>query len=309
MLVRISAISVVLIFAFFFNCSSSNTQEFNLNEYVTSIKEWQNKRLESLKRKDGWLSLAGLYWLKKGDNTFGAHPSNDIVFPKGQAPEYMGKFIVRDKTVSVRINSGIDVFSGDTLVRNLDLKSDLEEKTTILTFGTLSWYVIKRDTSIAIRLRDSENPKIINFKGIETFPVKPDWRLKAGFEKYDPPKEISIPTIMGTTTRDSSPGAIIFKIGNIKYKLDTTGKYDSERLWIIFSDGTSGIETYGAGRYLYVDNPLVNENTTFIDFNRAYNPPCAFTDFATCPFPPEQNKLNVRITAGEKYHSAELIDN
>lgn len=307
MLVRIATMVLAFIFLLVLNCTSSDNQNFNPIEYNASIKEWQNKRLESLKKKDGWLSLAGLYWLNKGENTFGAHASNDIVFPEGKAPDFMGKFILRDKGVDISIKSDVDVLLGDSLIKNMSLKSDLEENTTILTYRTLSWFVIKRDTNFAIRLRDSENPNFDKFKGIETFPINPAWRLKAEFMKYDPPKEISIPTIMGTTNRDSSPGAIIFKIGDKKYKLDTTGKYDSERLWIIFSDGTSGIETYGAGRYLYIDNPLLHENT-YIDFNRAYNPPCAFTDFATCPFPPEQNKLDVRITAGEKYHSPDPIN-
>nr|NIV13811.1 DUF1684 domain-containing protein [Fodinibius sp.] len=236
------------------------------------------------------------------ENTFGADASNDIVFPKGKAPDFMGSFILKNGGISVEILPDVEVLHGGKLVGDIAMKSDAEGKPTILSHGTLSWYIIKRSNDFAVRLRDSANPNIESFHGIERYPVDPDWRIEATFERYDPQRSISVPTILGTVVEEPSPGALVFKIQGETYRLDVIGELDDERFFVIFGDETNKDETYESGRYVYVDNPG-SGGETIIDFNKAYNPPCAFTDYATCQFPPEQNILPVEIKAGEKrYH-------
>lgn len=270
-------------------------------EYVDQINQWHQKRVERLTSADGWMSLAGLFWLQEGENTFGADSSNDIIFPK-KAPDFIGTLILKDGNIIVRILPDAKILHDEESVKEIPMTTDADGEPTILSYGTLSWYVIKRSNDFAVRLKDSDNPIIKSFHGIERYPVDPAWRLQAAFETYNPQKSISVPTILGTIDEEPSPGALIFKIQNKAYRLDVIGELDDDQFFVIFGDETNKTETYESGRYVYVDTPGSNGKTT-IDFNKAYNPPCAFTVFATCPFPPQQNILPVKITAGEKrYH-------
>jgi len=268
-------------------------------QYVTAVQEWHKNRIEALTAPDSWLSLAGLFWLKQGENRFGSHKSNDFVFPEDRAPEFMGSFFLQGSEVRVKINKGIDVLAYETPVTEMPLQSDETGEPTFLSYGTLSWYVIKRGDKYGVRLRDSENPRLIEFKGIDIYPVDPVWRLTARFEPYDPPRKINVPNVLGTISEETSPGALVFDIKGKTYRLDPVAEPGAKRFFIIFADETNGRETYGAGRFLYIDAPG-QDGTTIIDFNKAYNPPCAFSPFATCPLPPAQNRLAVKITAGEK---------
>ena len=178
------------------------------------------------------------------------------------------------------------------------LKDDHSEETTVLALGSLRWYIIKRTKGYAIRLRDLDAELLKTFNNIERFPVNVDWKIEAKFEKYDPPKKIVIPDIVGTADEENSPGAAVFTQDNQTYRMDAL-EAGGNRIWFIFADETSGIETYGAGRFLYSDKPDSN-GIVILDFNEAYNPPCVFTRFATCPLPPKDNYLKLRIAAGEK---------
>ena len=270
--------------------------------YIDQINQWHQERVERLTSKTGWMSLAGLFWLNEGDNTFGADSSNDIIFPTGKAPDFMGAFILESGMVHVKILPTVKVLLDGKPITDIDMKSDVEGEPTILSYGTLSWYIIKRSDNLAVRLRDSTNVNLQKFHGIERYPVDSSWRLQATFEAYNPQKSISIPTILGTEDEEPSPGALVFKIKNKNYRLDVMGDINDEQFFVIFGDLTNKDETYQSGRYIYVENPG-NGGKTIIDFNKAYNPPCAFTEFATCPFPPEQNHLPLKIEAGEKrYH-------
>ena len=270
--------------------------------YIDQINQWHQERVERLTSKTGWMSLAGLFWLNEGDNTFGADSSNDIIFPTGKAPDFMGAFILESGVVHVKILPTVKVLLDGKPITDIDMKSDTEGAPTILSYGTLSWYIIKRSDNLAVRLRDSTNVNLQKFHGIERYPVNSSWRLQATFEAYNPQKSISIPTILGTEDEEPSPGALVFKIKNKNYRLDVMGDINDEQFFVIFGDLTNKDETYQSGRYIYVENPG-NGGKTIIDFNKAYNPPCAFTEFATCPFPPEQNHLPLKIEAGEKrYH-------
>ncbi|AFN73906.1 hypothetical protein MROS_0663 [Melioribacter roseus P3M-2] len=286
----------LILFSFMlFNCTDS-LKEKGAPEYIDRIKEWRNKRIENLKKENGWLNLAGLYWLKEGKNSFGSDPSNDIVFPP-EAPGFIGYFVLSDSTVTVKINDNIEVYENGIPVKEKLMRSDMDDSATVLQSGRFKWFVIKRGNLYGIRLRDLESPLLRDFEGIETYPVNSDWRIEARFEPYNPPKKINIPTIIGTTEEEVSPGALVFEKEGNAYRLDAIDA--GNRLFIVFADKTSGIETYGAGRFLYADKPD-STGTVIIDFNMAYNPPCAFTRYATCPLPPKQNYLNLRITAGEK---------
>jgi uncharacterized protein (DUF1684 family) len=172
---------------------------------------------------------------------------------------------------------------------------------TILEMGTLSWYVIRRGDRLLIRLRDSESTVRKSFAGLERFAIDERWRIDGTLETYTPDKYIPIDDTIGLTTSQRVFGAIVFEIDGETYRLDALGKPGAEQLFVIFADGTSGLETYGGGRFLYTDTPSSDGRVT-IDFNKAYNPPCAFNDYTTCPLPPPQNRLPIRVTAGEKSH-------
>ena len=273
--------------------------------YVADVDAWHAKRIESLTSPTSWLSLAGLFWLEEGENSFGADESNAIIFPKDRAPSFFGSFALDKGEVKVRIKPDVKVLAGDTTISEMILQTDENGKPTVLKHGSLSWYAIKRGNRFGIRLKDSENTRIKEFKGIERFPVSTQWRIEAKYLPYDPPKKISIVNVLGSVSEEPSPGALKFRIDGKTYRLDALGEPDDEELFIVFADTTNGFETYGGGRFLDVKKPD-GKGMTYIDFNRAYNPPCTFTEFATCPLPPAQNKLPVKITAGEKNYGDAL---
>ena len=290
-------IVLLLIVIQWIGCSRGTDQA-----YMDRINEWHQGRVERLTSENGWMSLAGLYWMNNGENTFGADSSNDIIFPAGKAPNFMGSFILKDGIVRAKILPNVEVSMDDEPVTDVILESDAGGNPTVLHHGSLSWYVIQRSDDLAVRLKDSANPIIATFHGIERYPVDSSWRLEAKFEAYNPQKSISVPTILGTIEEEPSAGALVFKIQGKTYRLDVVGNLDDEQFFIIFGDETNRDETYESGRYVYVDNPG-SGGSTILDFNKAYNPPCAFTEYATCPFPPPQNVLPAKVTAGEKkYH-------
>jgi hypothetical protein len=248
---------------------------------------------------DGWLSLVGLYWLEPGRNTFGADPGNRIVFPPENAPASIGQFVLDNDMVSmtVRSNLGVQV-DGKPAQRYMMFGPSLSES-PVATMGSLQWHVIKRQERFAIRLKDSLSTTRTGFDGIEMFDLNPDWRFVATFDRYNPPRTIKVPNILGTVSNQPSPGAVVFKVGRKEYRLDVTQERDNPNYFIAFGDQTNGFETYGGGRFVWVD--VEDENgRVVLDFNKSYNPPCVFTDYATCPLPPRQNRLPLRIEAGEK---------
>jgi uncharacterized protein (DUF1684 family) len=290
-----------LIAASFFSVNCAKEKEAD-PKYVKEIQQWQQKRAENLKKPTGWLTLIGLFWLKEGENTFGSAKDNDFVFPEGKAAAHMGAFILKDSVVSIKINSGVKVLINKEEKKEAVLRSDMEEETDILNYGSLQWNIIKRGQKYGVRLRDLESDKIKNFAGIETFPVKESWKVIAKYTPYNPPKKIEIPTVLGTVEEGEAPGYLSFAIDGKEYKLDPT--QEGDEFFIIFADMTNGEDTYGAGRFLY---SAAADSTGYVtlDFNKAYNPPCAFSRYATCPLPPEQNRLHVRVEAGEKAYKGE----
>ncbi len=283
-------------------CNSSPPRQKASPKYLNEIQSWHRKRLENLKSPTGWLNLAGLFWLKEGENTVGADSTNAIIFPKGKAPDFIGSFFLQDSIVRFQARPGIDVMRDDSVVTSIVMRNDTAGDPTKLWLGTLSWTIIKRGDKYGVRLRDHEHPLLKQFDGIATFPVDSTWRVEARFEPNHPPKMMAIPTILNTIDEEPSPGTLVFNLDGKTYRLDATGEMTDKELFVIFADQTNGKETYNAGRFLYVSTPEASGETT-VDFNKAYNPPCAFTSYATCPLPPEQNKLPIRITAGEKNYA------
>lgn len=266
-------------------------------KYVEEINQWHKRRIERLKAEDGWLNLVGRTWLKRGENKFGSAKDNDVVIESNKVPAYMGVFIFKDSTVTMKVNEGVEVLLNGKPVKEIKMIDDQKPNMTVFQYSTIRWNLIIRDTLYGVRFRDLESPLVKNFSGIERFPVTEKWRLKARFQQYIPPKEIIVPNVLGQMNKELSPGAVVFQVGEKFYKIDALDEGD--KLFLIFADRTSGEETYGGGRFMYVDKPDSNGNL-ILDFNKAYNPPCVFTKFATCPLPPKQNYLNLRIEAGEK---------
>ncbi|NOT76675.1 MAG: DUF1684 domain-containing protein [Cyclobacteriaceae bacterium] len=294
---------VYLLISLFFvtACGSKQSKEMPLDveAYKTEIEAWHKKRVEDLKGPKGWLNLVGLYWLNDGINTFGSGSQNNIVFPQGKIPDRAGFFLLKQNSVTIETLPGVDIMSNGKPIKSLVVYHPDSAKAVVQDYGSLQWFIIKRDNKFGVRIRDFESSGIQNFTGIERFPVDPLWRLQATFERaLDSTKTIPITNVLGQTTNQPSPGTLIFSIDGSEYRLDVLDEGGDE-YFVIVGDNTNTHETYGAGRYMYVKPPDSN-GKTIIDFNKIYNPPCAFTSFATCPLPPKQNVLNISITAGEK---------
>lgn len=266
--------------------------------YLQEIHQWQEARLASLKKPTGWLSLAGLFWLKEGSNSFGSGSGNDLIFPQDGTPEKIGRFVLENGEVMVYINPAVEVYYDSIPVNEMKVFAPEIKTPVILTHGSLSWFVIQRGSEIGVRLRDAQNPAIAALENIATYPIDPRWRVRATLEPYDPPRKIPVENVLGMTTEEPCPGKLVFELGGQTCSLDAVEAGDE--LFIIFSDQTNGRETYGAGRYLYTATPG-EDGTVILDFNKAYNPPCAYTAYATCPLPPSQNRLPLAVTAGEKF--------
>jgi uncharacterized protein (DUF1684 family) len=268
--------------------------------YEQELESWKAKRLASLKGDDGWLTLIGLFWFKEGENRFGSDPANEIVLPEGKSPALAGTLRLAGGKVTLEAKPDAKITSKGQPVTTLELKSDEDGEPTLLELGSLSFHVVKRGERLGLRVKDRENPARAAFKGTEYFPADRKWVVNARFEPYQPPKQVPIRNVLGMETEETSPGALAFEVDGRPYKLEALKEKGEEQFFIIFADQTSGHETYGAGRYLYADPPGA-DGLVRLDFNKAYSPPCAFTRYATCPLPPAQNRLPLRVEAGEKF--------
>lgn len=268
--------------------------------YDKEIRDWETSRIKRLKAETGWLNLAGLYWLEEGKNTFGSSVENKIIFPFGKINSKSGYFLKDSFNVTLYVNDNIDIkvngiSTKEKLVFHPDSSSAPE-----MTYGDLKWSIIKRENLIGIRLRDLKSENVSNFKSIDRFPLDVGWRVKAKLLRDSNIKTIPIQNVLGQTIQEKTAGKLVFTINNIEYQLDALD--EDEDLFIIFGDKTNGDNTYPSGRFLYAKSPTEENDDVVLDFNKAYNPPCAFTPFATCPIPPKQNILPIKITAGEKVY-------
>jgi uncharacterized protein len=267
------------------------------------IEKWQSDRLAGLKKEDGWLTLVGLFWLNEGENKFGSDSSNVVVLPKERSPGVAGWLTLQQGRVQLKTSPGVEITSGGKPVTSMDLKDDNDDSgPTVLKLGTLIINVVKRGERIGVRVKDIESQTRREFKGLEYYPIDPKWRIEARFEPSQPQKKIPITNVLSMTDDETSPGALAFDVGGKTYRIDPILEKGETDYFVMIADGTTGNETYGAGRYLYVSPPDASGKVV-IDFNKAYSPPCAFTNFATCPLPPPQNHLPFRIEAGEKKYA------
>lgn len=269
------------------------------SNYSKSINDWHKKRENDLKQPNGWLNLEGLFWLHKGVNTFGKAEGNDSRYQQNEFPAYLGDFIFEGDSV-VWVNKN----NNTVKINNIETKGTTpvvvftkEGKAKVMDWSHFRWSVIKREDKVGIRFRNLEAAALKEFKGINRFPVDSNWRLKAVL--VQPVQDLlMITNVLGQTTAQKSAGRLLFTIDKKEYSLDVIDE-GGPNLFIVFGDETAGKTTYGAGRFIDIPKPDGSGNTE-IDFNKAYNPPCAFSAFATCPLPPPQNRLKVSITAGEK---------
>jgi len=273
----------------------SNVKGQTTAAYTASIKHFDSLRVKALTEQNGWLNLAGLYWLKPCNNTFGSAPSNALVFKHKNMPAVLGKFKVVGNRVSFEFDKAATKFPND-YSEEIILFDPNNKTDTSIHFNQFMWSVIIREDKIGVRFRDLKNPALAAFKGNKRFAIHEKWNLPA---KLLPPNPsgLFITNVLGQTTAEDYAGKISFEYQGKNYVLDAISEGPGD-LFVIFGDATNGINTYHTGRFMYVPRPDNNGNT-FIDFNKAFNPPCAYTAFATCPIPPKQNILPFKVTAGE----------
>ena len=264
--------------------------------YTREIETWRAQRVARLTTPDGWLTLIGLHFLNQGDNTIGSAKDNDIVFAKG--PAHLGK-------VTLAADGGLKIALAADSDARLDGKPAMAgelkwngRRPTIVTVGTLIFFVIDRSGKKALRVKDSEAERRAHFFGLDYFPIDPAWRIEAQWVEFDEPRTIPITNMVGLVSPAVVHGKAVFEHEGKKIELIPIDEGPGEPLFFVISDATSGQETYGACRFLYADAP--ENGKVVLDFNRTENPPCAFTPFATCPLPPKENRLPFALTAGEK---------
>lgn len=261
---------------------------------------WRERRHASLAKEDSWLTLVGLAWLGEGDNSVGSDPTSVVTLPEGKAGARVGTMrLEKGKVTFVPAPEAAITSEGKPVTEAIELKPDTSGSPTMLQSGPVRFYVIERGGKLGVRVKDNDSAARKNFKGIDSYPIDPKWRIEARFEKYDPPKQLPITNVLGQTEPQPCPGAIVFEVDGKEYRLEPILEGDDPDFFVIFGDATNRTTTYGAGRFLYTAPPDAN-GKVIIDFNKAYNPPCVFSPFATCPLPPKQNKLPLAIEAGEK---------
>jgi uncharacterized protein (DUF1684 family)/lysophospholipase L1-like esterase len=271
--------------------------------YAEGVEQWRSEREAGLTKVGGWLSVAGLHWLESGANTIGTGATNSFVLPSGSAPATVGSLTLKGDTVVLKLAPGVSAtVNGDAVTGERELKTDAKGPADKLTVGSLTMAVIVRGKRTGVRLWDDNAAARKGFTRLNWYPVDESFRVVAKFVPYTPPKKVGVATILGDIEEGTSPGYVTFSLDGQECRLET--RSEGEELFINFRDATSGDTTYAPGRFLYAAKP--ENGKVVLDFNRAYNPPCAFTPFATCPLPPRQNFLKVAIPAGEKkYHASE----
>ena len=284
----------VMLGIIFYGCKTSTESS---PAYEKEINEWHQQRVENLKTPDGWLSLAGLFFLEEGENTFGSGADQDMVFPE-KAPAQMGVIRLEEGQMELKVADGVAIeVNGKTAVEEQVIANSTDHP-FLMTWESLTWFVMQRGDRFMIRLRDAKNKAIESLMEIDRYDIDPNWNLQARLVRYEGSQKVTMKNQLGMDISMDSEGYLEFEIGKETFQLVTLDG-GPEEYFIIFADETTGGETYGGGRYLYV--PKANaEGTTQIDFNKAYNPPCVFTDYATCLLPPVENQLQVAILAGEK---------
>lgn len=269
-------------------------------DYFDDIRQYQEQLDEQLRTPDGWLTLVGLHWLQEGANSVGSDQGNAIPLPEGTCPEVVGTLNKNEHKVTFAPAEGVEVFTVDQPVKTeIELESDLNQNQTIISVGEVSFYLVIRGNRYGIRVKQENSPNRVNFGGRVWWPIDEERKVTARIEYYDPQKMVDVPDILGNVNKTAMDCALKFEIDGREYSLDAFG-LPSGQFYILFQDLSCRHGSYPAGRFLVTEYP--EADTVVIDFNKSHNPPCAFTAFATCPLPPEQNHLSVAIQAGERYN-------
>ena len=287
-------LAVVLLAA----CDNTGPARPQAGSYAAEIEAWRASRLESLKAPFGWLNLAGLYWVQPGEYTVGS--AQDSAIRLGDFAPARFATIHRDgNRIEITATDGVQFHDGERELTSGVMIPDTGEAPTTLTSGAVALRLIERNGEYALRVWNLEHPGSRNFAGLPYFDIDRGYRLQARFQPYDEPRKLRVQTVVtGLDYRPVAPGALHFELDGRPHSLEVYDAGDS--FFVIFADVTSHSETYPAGRFLYTDLPG-EDGTVTLDFNKAYNPPCAFNEFATCPIASRRNRLEVAVTAGEKY--------
>lgn len=271
--------------------------------YEKEIGDWRADRLARLQKADGWLSLVGMHWIEPGTTRVGSNPKFKTRLAVG--PADVGMLTVgKDGVITLRpeMDAGITI-NGEPASGPVTLMSDAdadETGPTVVGFnkGDASFVVIKRGGKYALRVRDALAPTRTGFTGIDYFPIDPAFRVTAKFTPHPAGQTIDVVNILSQVEPMANPGTVTFEKDGKSFTLEAIDEGD-HRLFFVYADRTSGHETYAAARFLYAEYPGP-DGTTVVDFNKGYNPPCAFTPFSTCPMPPLSNRMDIAVTAGEK---------
>ncbi len=278
-----------------FGCGSENTNDQSYADWIEEIDTWKAARVESL--RTNWVPLVGLHWLNQGVMTFGGSASNDIVFPS-RLPDRIGTIAFDGQTITMSVEPKVEVLHDGQLADDIRLIDDGSGDPTTIELDGVEWYAIERDGRYAVRVYDRSLGSRLTLEDLPFYPVDARWNVRATFHPYEPVRTLPVPTVLGTLAEMISPGKIRFEVEGSSYEIDVLEGGPS-RYFVMFTDPTNTSDTYEAGRYVYIDHEDEN-GETWIDFNRSYNPPCAFTPYATCPFAPPQNHIEAAVEAGEK---------
>jgi uncharacterized protein (DUF1684 family) len=272
------------------------------DDYAQELATERTERVKRLTAPEGWLSLIGLHFLTLGENTVGRAPENKIVLAAGPA-RFGTMILAEDGNVRLQVTPGVEALVNGEPVLSVNLGDGRSGRPVSVACGTMSIHVIERGGQRALRVKDSASERRSRFAGIDYFPLDPSWRIEAAWEAFDQPREVPIKNILGQESKALVLGRAVFTRDGHTLALLPLQESPDEPLFFIISDLTSGEETYGAARFLYAEPP--KDGKVVLDFNRAINPPCAFTPFATCPLPPKENQLPIAVTAGEKDYRGE----
>ena len=258
-------------------------------DHAAAVADFRGRRDRRLRDPDGWLTLVGLHWLEPGKNRVGSSPHGEVVLSFPGVPALAGVLSVVGTAARWNpVDGGAEV----------ELASDVAGEPTVLAAGTLRMHVICRGERLGLRVRDHASPALAAFAGMPVYPVDGSWRVRGHLEAAPPGATIEVVDVTGLISHDEFPGTFVFERGGRTWRLGALPGGDDGSVWLVFGDATNGQDTYGGGRFLYTD-PVADDGSVVADFNMAYNPPCVFTPFATCPLPPPQNRLDLRIEAGE----------
>jgi len=262
-------------------------------DYVREVEQFRAHRQIEIAGENGWITLAGLFWLKEGENRIGSDPESEVALPPS-APKRAG-------TIKVEHGTARFIPSAGAAAKQLAFK--VNDESSIVTLGSVKFFVIERSGKLAVRIKDSDSPARKQFTGLVWYPIDPTWRIAAKFTPWPDKRPVTFTTVLGTKETMESPGFVTFSRSAREFKLEPV--IDEGKLFFVIRDQTSGKATYGAARFIYAEKPKdgwSKPGTVWLDFNQAVNPPCMFTPYATCPLPPPQNRLPIEVTAGEKIY-------